>query len=170
MSEELSTQIFYKHSNDQSEIGWKTCMDRDVVGPNLKYAIGVLNERGLRQRASRYVQEGGWSGDLYVIHRKLFQFQNEISRFMGDSGTGGNQIANVYEVVLNSTSGWAQYLSLILRGEYDGGLTKKLADLDFAPKHTYLAKNNGVPFASGHPKGLWLEDFIDISDLMPRTK
>ena len=167
MTEELHTQRFYKHSSDKAEIGWKTCMDREVVGPNLKHAIGVLSEQCLQQRASRYVQEGGWSGDLYVIHRRLFQFQNEKSRFMGDSGTGGNQIANVYEVIMNSTDGWSQCLSLILKGDYDDNVAKKLAELDFAPKHSYLAKNDRV---AEREKGLWLDDFVDISDLMPRAK
>jgi len=169
MADENSVLRFYKHSSDKKEIGWNNShSDRHVVGPNLQQLFDVLSSQGLSERAHMYQQEGGWSGDLYVIHRKLFKFQNETSQFMGDSGTGGPLVANVYDVTLNSTSGWAQYLSLVVKGPYNEEVAQKLTDLDFAPKNSYLAKNDNVPFTSGHPKGLWLDDLVEFPSLMPR--
>lgn len=167
MTDENSTLQFYKHSSDKEHIGWKTCMDRDVVGPNLQELFNVLGSQGLSQRAHQYQQEGGWSGDLYVVHRRLFKFQNEISRFMGDSGTGGPLVANVYDVTMNSTEGWAQYLSLVLKGSYNDEVAQKLTDLDFAPKHSYLAKDDKVSRTSSK-QGLWLDDIVKFPSVMPR--
>jgi len=159
-------QGFYKHSNSKKEIGWKDSIDKDTVGPNLAQAIQVLEDAGLDERANIYAKEGGWSGDLYVAHRKLIKFQDEIIRFVGDSGAGGPLVANVYEVVMNSTQGWAQYLSIILKGPFDGKIAKKL-DLDFAPKHSYLAKNDSVPDTTSK-KRLWLDNLIEFEHILLR--
>lgn len=167
MTDENSTLQFYKHSSDKKQIGWKTCMDRNVVGPNLQQLFDVLSSEGLSERAHMYQQEGRWSGDLYVVHRRLFKFQDEKSRFMGDSGAGGPLVANVYDVTMNSTEGWAQYLSLVLKGPYNEEVAQKLTDLDFAPKRSYLAKDDRVARTSSK-QGLWLDDIVEFPSVMPR--
>ena len=168
MVDENSTLKFYKHSNKETEIGWDNSIeDRNNRGPNLQQLFSVFYSQGLKERAYMYEQEGGWSGDLQVVHRRLFKFQNEISRHLGDSGTGGPLVTNVYEVIINSTEGWAQYLSLILKGPYDEEVAQKLTDLNFAPKHSYLAKDDRVPRTSSK-KGLWLDDFIEFPPIMPK--
>lgn len=168
MPDENSVQTFYKHSNCREEIGWENAvMDRNMVGPNLQKLFDVLHKQGLRERAHVYQQEGGWSGDLYVVHRRLSRFQNEISRFPGDSGTGGSLIANVYDVTMNSTEGWAQYLSLVLKGPFNKEVAKQLTDLDFAPKHTYLAKGDRVS-QTASKQGLWLDDFAEFSEILSK--
>jgi hypothetical protein len=167
MTDENSILQFYKHSNDKEQIGWKTCMARNTVGPNLQQLFNVLFSQGLSQRAHIYQQEGGWTGDLYVVHRRLFQFQNEISRFMGDSGAGGPLVANVYDVTMNSTEGWAQYLSLVLKGPYNEEVAQKLTNLDFAPKHSDLAKDDRVSRTASN-QGLWLDDIVEFPSVMPR--
>ena len=169
MANENSILKFYKHSNSKKEIGWKNCVeDRNIIGPNLKQLFDILfNKHGLSERAHMYQQEGGWSGDLYVIHKRLFNFQNEISRCMGDSGAGGPLVATVYDVTINSTEGWAQYLSLVLKGPYDEKITQQLTDLDFAPKHSYLAKDDTAVRTSSK-KELWLDDLVKFPNIMPR--
>lgn len=157
---------FYKHSNKKDGIGWKTSNDIGVVGPNLQESFDVLETEGLQERAHLYGREGGWSGDLYVIHKRLFRFQNEKSRFMGDSGTGGSKIANVYEVVMNSSAGWSQYLSLLLKGEYNDEIAKRLSDLDFAPRHSYLATDDRVAGTSSKD-GLWLNNVVEFGLSLP---
>ena len=171
MTDENSILRFYKYSNDDEEIGSNSSNKTIVspaIGSNLKQLFDILGSQGLSERERVYQREGGWSGDLYVIYRRLFRFQNEMSRFGGDSGTGGPLVANIYEVVLNSTNGWAQYLSLVLKGFYKEEVAQKLTDLDFAPKHAYLAKEDIVAFASGHPKELWLDDILEYKSLMPK--
>lgn len=157
-------QTFYRHSNDEKDVGWKTCGDRHIIGPTLQQTLKTVGY-DRQERTSLFSQEGGWSGDLYVVHRRLFEFQNEISRFMGDSGAGGNDKSQVYEVVINSTSGWAQYLSVVGSNLHDKTI-EELERLDFAPKHSYLAKNDPVPSTSGRPSGLWLDSLIEIPDLI----
>ena len=139
--------------------------DIHAVGPNLREVFDVLEHEGLDERGQLYGKEDGWSGDLYVIHKRLFKFQDEIGWFTGDSGAGGDKIANVYEVVMNNTEGWAQLLSLILKGKYDGRITKRLENLDFAPKHSYLAKSDHV--ANPYKRGLWIEKIMDFERLLP---
>ena len=168
MADENSELKFYKHSNDKTEIGWESSVsDRNVVGPNLQQLFDVLNSEGLSERAHLYEQDGGWSGDLYAVHRRLLKFQNEISRFPGDSGGGGPLVANVYDVTMSSTEGWAQYLSLIMKGPYSEEIAQKLTNLDFAPKHSYLAKDDRVARTSSK-HGLWLDNFVDFPILIPR--
>jgi hypothetical protein len=164
----VEIQRHYRHSNDKKEIGWKTSSDRRIIGPTLQKTLDAVRyDRS--ERSNFFTEEGGWSGDLYVIHRRLFTFQGEISRFMGDSGCGGDKTTQVYEVILNSTSGWAQYLSVVGNELHEETL-KQLEKLDFAPKHSYLAKNDPVPFTSGHPTGLWLIDPMEISAKRPGVK
>ena len=161
----VEIQRFYRHSNDKNDIGWKTCGENHTIGPALQGTLDALRY-GMQERKNTYIQQGGWSGDLYVVHRRLFEFQNEISRFMGDSGAGGEIKGQVYEVVINSTSGWAQYLSVV-GGPFHEKVIEQLEKLDFAPKHSYLAKNDPVPFTSGNPTGLWLDNLIEIPSIMP---
>jgi hypothetical protein len=168
MADENPVRGFYKHSDSKSSIGWETCMDSTVIGPTLQQTFDVLREHGLKERARMYQQEGGWSDDMYVVHRRLFKRQEEIARFMGDSGSGDPRVANVYEVVINSTSGWAQYLSVVLKGPFDEEIAKALFDLDFAPKYSYLAKQDPVPRTSGRPSRLWLDDIVEFPSLPPR--
>lgn len=166
MADENSIQKFYKHSNSEKEIGWNDCIkDRNVMGPNLRQLFNVLHNQGLSERAHIYQQGGGWSGDLYVIHQRLFKFQNEMSQFIGDSGCGGPLIANIYDVTMNSTEGWAQYLSLILKGPFSEKVAQKLTDLDFAPKHTYLAKDDRVVQTASKEK-LWLDKIVEFEHLL----
>jgi hypothetical protein len=160
---------FYKYTNNKKEIGWTNSRsDSHIIGPNMRQLFDILESEGCSERAHMYQQEGGWSGDLYVVHRRLFQFQNEASRWMGDSGCGGPLVANVYDVTINSTSGWAQYLSLVLKGPYTDEISQKLTDLDFAPKNSYLAKNDNVSLTSDQPRGLWLESIVEFPRLLPR--
>mgnify|MGYP006288368595 CR=1 FL=1 len=154
---------FYRHSSDKADIGWSNCMDRHTIGPILQQTFEAVGyDRS--ERKSTFVQEGGWSEDPYVIHRRLFEFQNEVGRFMGDSGAEGDNKTQVYEVIMNSTSGWAQYLSVI-GGQLHEETLKKLEALDFAPKHSYLANNDPVPRTSGRPSNLWLNEFICIPEI-----
>jgi len=158
----LELQRFYRHSDKTRDIGWKTMGDIYTIGPVLAKVLGLLEEHGLSQRSFLHAQDGGWSGDLYVVHRRLFNFQNEVAAFMGDSGRGGSQLANVYEVVINSTGGWAQYLSLVLK-DCPPILTRPLSELNFAPAHSYLAQNDPVSNTSGDPGRLWLDYFVELS-------
>ncbi len=164
MAEEEFIQKFYKHTNDASRIGWKTCYDKEVIGPNLQQVFTVLKNLGLGERAKMYQKEG-WSGDLYAVHRRLFQFQNETVRFMGDSGIGGSLLAQIYDVTLESTGGWAQYLSLVLKGFIKEEVEAQLSELDFAPKHSYLANNDPVPGVSSK-RGLWLDNIVEFPVLV----
>jgi len=163
MTEELLR--FYKQTNDKEDIGWKTVRHYTTIGPNLQQLFEVLGSQGLRKRADIHQEEGGWSGDLYVVHRRLYLLQNEISRFFGDSGAGGPIVANVYDVTMNTTSGWTQYLSLIVKGPFENELAQKLTDLDFAPRYSYLAKNDQVPH-TGDRENLWLEDFVEFPSVV----
>ena len=149
---------FYRHTNEGKDIGWKTSDDR-IKGPILKKTLNILERDGLMYRGEMYDQEGGWSGDLYVVHRRLFSFQDEGS--MGGGSVPGDKRAQVYEVVMNSTSGWAQYLSVLLRGDFKPEIAQKFESLDFAPKHSYLAKNDPVPGTSSSDR-LWLDMFREF--------
>ena len=157
MVDQYPTLKFYKHTNDKKEIGWNNCAkDRNIIGPNLQQLFDVLQSQGLSERAHTYEQEGGWSGDLYVVHRRVYTFQSEMSRFMGDSGAGGPLVAKVLDVTMNSTQGWAQDLSLIVEGPYDRSIAQRLVDLDFTPGHSFLAKDDNVRGCTD--KGVWLDN------------
>lgn len=134
---------FYRHSNDQSEILCDSLSELGIViGPNLQSAFDVLKNEGLMLRESHYEKKGGWSGDLEEISKRLFRFQNETCILMGDSGSGGNLVANVYDITMNSTQGWSQYISVVLSGEFNPEVDEKFYEVDYAPKNTYLAKND----------------------------
>lgn len=169
MMTEYQTLKFYKHSNNRAEIGWNhTSEIKNRVGPNLQQLLRILHDQGLQERAHLYIKEGNWSGDLYVIHKRLFKFQNEISRFMGDSGSGGPLIANVYDVTLNSPNGWAQNLSLVMKAHLNDEITQKLTELNFTPKHSDLAIDNRVSSAYSRPE-LWLDEMVEFTSPMPRN-
>ncbi|MDO8460209.1 MAG: hypothetical protein Q7S74_03815 [Nanoarchaeota archaeon] len=159
----MKTRRFYKYSRDKSEIGWKDSNDIFAIGTNLEHVLEALRQKSLKQRCITYTNECSVGGDVYVVRRRLFHFQNEISRFTGDSGgAGGDEVANIYEVVINSTEDWAQYLSIIVRGkEIDKEFSQRLEIADFAPEHSYLAKNEivGKRFSK---EGLWLDDIVEL--------
>lgn len=164
MGSDNSNLTFYKQTNDKSEItGDSPRLDKRIIGPNLKEVFNVLDGNGLKERAHMYEQEGGWSGDLYAVNRRLFMFQNELSRFMGDSGAGGPTVANVYEVTMDSTNGWSQYLSVVLNDPNNEKVAREMDALNFAPKHSYLAKNDPALVASR--EGLWLDDLVEFPSL-----
>lgn len=164
---ENQVQCFYKHTNDQKEIGRQRSSERETFGPFLKQAFVVLVDGGLEVRAQIYAIEGNRSGDLYVVHRRLFELQDEGS-FMTAS-VAGDKRAQVYEVVMNNTNGWAQYLSLVMKGPFDASVAERLGRMDFAPRHTYLAKNDQVVHPE-HRGGLWIDDFVDFNPLLRKLR
>jgi hypothetical protein len=169
MADENSILRLYKQTNDKTEIGWTNFQsDKNIVGPNLQQVFDALHSHGLFERAQIYQQGSGWSGDLCVIHRRLFQFNNEMYEVSCNPISGGPSIANIYDVTLSSTAGCAQYLSLVIKGPYNDQVAQKLAEFDFAPKHSYLAKDDRVPFTSGQAKGLWLDDLVTFPSVMPK--
>ena len=154
-----SLQKYYRHSNDKNEIGWETLRDVHTIGSILQSAFGVVGMLGLSQRGSSHFMGGGWSGDLYVVHRRLFHFQNEIARYVGDSGTGGEEFGNVYEVVINSTNGWTQCISIILSNTKQAS-REKLEKLGMSLGYSALGKGDSNIKNPNYNKRLWLDDLV----------
>ncbi len=140
---------FYKHTNSKLEIE-----------PNLAQTKEILNKAGLDERVSIYSKSAGRSGDLYVIDKSLFMFNEEPS-FLTASGPDG-RFAQIYSLVMNSTNGWAQYLSVILKGPFDQKISSYFDELNFAPRHSYLAKNDRVVTPNYGEQLLWLDDLLDV--------
>ncbi len=155
---------FYHHTNDKAEIGRTQSNDHENVGPVLSNVFNLLECEELAMRSKVSSIEGGRSGDLYVVHRRLLEFYDE-----GDFGgsVNGNKRAQVYEVIMENTSGWAQYLSVLLKGDIAAKTRTRFDEADFAPKHSYLAKNDRVLHPS-HRNGVWLDEFIDLTQSLPR--
>lgn len=150
---------FYKQTNDKNEIKGKNSYDIFSVGPNLQQVLDILN-CSMHLRETIYATEGCWSGDLYVAYKRLFTF-------MSDGGfSPGDKLAQVYEYVQDNTSGWTQYLSVILEGPFKEEIFKKFDDFGFAPKHSYLAKKDDIP-NKNEDRGLWLNDIIRHDNLLP---
>lgn len=161
MADKNLTLRFYKHSNDEEEIGWQHCIDNGMAGSNLRQLFDLLNNQGLYQRACLHEIEGGGPGDLYVLHRRFFRFEDNAGSFMRAPRTLG-PVANVLDVTMNSEAGWAQYLSFVLRGPYKEEVAQRLTGLGFFSQHSSLAKEDKAPLFFSYPNRLWLDDIADV--------
>ncbi len=156
MTDEQQLQRFYKHTNEKREIESNLKQVREILG-------GVLF---LTERAHVYARSGGRSGDLYSVDKTLWIFGGEAS-FMSAS-VGNDQQVHLYEVKANSTQGWSQYLSVILRGPFGEGIVKQFEDADFAPKHSYLAKNDFAAHPNFGERLLWIDDLVQFDNPLVR--
>jgi len=156
---------WYYQTNDKEQIGRTNSRDHESVGPVLSNVFNVLECEELEMRSKVSAIEGGRSGDLYVVHRRLLEFYDE--GVFGGESVNGNKRAQVYEVIMNNTNGWAQYISVLLKGNISAETRIKFDNADFAPKHSYLAKNDPVIHLS-HRGGVWLDDFADLTQSLPR--
>ena len=151
----VQSAAFYKHTNIKEEIG-----------ENLKQINGIFfHEGNFREVASFNFNLGG---PLYKGHKKLTEYcENEVRQ--GNYVLNGNR-AQVYEVVMHNTDGWAQYLSIILKGLYKKEFANKLSqifwDANFAPKNIYLGKNDPVITPNTGIKPLWLDEFMDFKPII----
>ena len=133
---------------------------KEAIEPHLAQTKEILKKAGLDERASIYSKSGGRSGDLYVIDQSLFMFNGESS-FRTASGPD-DRFAQIYSLVMNSTNGWAQYLSVILKGPFDQKISSYFDELNFAPQHSYLAKNDRVVTPNYGKQLLWIDDLLDV--------
>ena len=84
------------------------------------------------------------------------------------ASVANNQQAQIYQLTMNSTNGWAQYLSAILKGPFDPEIAKQFEDADFAPKHFYLAKDDRVVTPNYGERLLWLDDLLEFDNPLSR--
>jgi len=139
---------FYKHATTEKDIK-----------ANLGQAREILKAAGLDERNEIHEKGGGRSGDLYVVHRNLWMYEGEGS-FLTAS-VANDQRAQLFQLFTNNTSGWSGYLSAVLRGPFDEKVAKQFSDADFAPKHSYLAKDDRVMHPNYGEQMRWLDDIIE---------
>ena len=161
----VKLMTFYSQTSNEKEIIDKNGNSQERfanVGPKLQEVLNVM-KYGLSLRKVDYSIDGQWSGDLYCVTKRVFTYQNETTLFMGDSGRGGEIIGNVYELIMSSTNGNTQYISVVLEGEVPEryNIETELNNMDFAPKNSYLAKDDRALLKNclGNNK-LWIEKII----------
>ncbi len=146
---------FYKHTNDKEEIK-----------PNSEQAKEILLQEGSFRKMHSFNSTFG--GPLYGGSKELIEYCK--AEDLGGSYIMNANRAQIYEVIMKNTSGFAQYLSVILKGPYRQEVVNKLSqafeDADFAPKHSYLGKNDDVMTPNYGIKPLWLDDLVEFKSII----
>jgi hypothetical protein len=150
---------------------YKTIEDRDQSGMCKAKIFQLLRKCWYYDEYDVREISGGRDGDMS-------KETVEYNLFRGGYAVGipsGLQVG-VCQVTIDSTNGWCQYLSVILRGEPSERdirekreafqkLLQQLEEMEFTPKYTYLRDPKVI---LQHSFKKWLDELIQPQDVFRR--
>lgn len=163
---ERKALVMFGYTNRKSDIGSVSGGLAPSVGHYLGSVIDVVDHK-LTHRGSAYRKHGGLDGELWVAHKRVRDFRSERHPGIpGATNVLGDDRVQVYDVVVESTNGITQYVTVVADIE-DGAekseLLAKLSEKGLAMNNTRLAGDDRNDNFSS--VGFWAEGFVDIPSI-----